>query len=448
VSSRPQSGALRAVIASTVGTTIEWYDFYIYGLVAALVFDKVFFPKFDPYAGTLLAFSTYFVGFAARPLGALIFGHFGDRIGRKTTLVSTLLIMGLATSLVGLVPGYGRIGIWGAVAVALLRIVQGFGVGGEWAGSVAMATEWSGFGARRGLMASWPQLGSPLGLLIAIGVLVLIDALGGANEAFLTWGWRIPFLFSIVLIGIGLWIRLGVEETPVFASLVRERKIVRRPVVDVLIRRWRDVALTCLIRTGQQAAFVLFTTFLLSYATSSLGLPRRTLLLDLLIAACVSLVTTPLFSALSDRFGRKRVYLIGTLAMAAWAFPYFALIDSKLPVAVLFAVVASLAIHDIQYGPQAAFIAEAFPANLRYSGASLGYHLAAVTSGGPAPLIATYLLHTYRSSGAIAVYLVVIAVIGAVTTVLLPDRAREDYDRAEERVITVELDPRPTESVA
>jgi MFS family permease len=420
----PDPGAARrAVLAATVGTTIEWYDFFIYGLVAALVFNRVFFPKLDPYAGTLLAFSSYFVGFISRPLGAALFGHYGDRVGRKTTLIATLLIMGFATVGVGLVPGYDRIGIWGAVIVTVLRIIQGIGVGGEWAGSVALSTEWASLDRNRGLASSGPQLGSPLGFLLAIVALMIGNVLGGGeNGAFLAWGWRLALVLSIVLIAIGLVIRLGVSETPVFEGLVAAKRIVRLPVVEVVKHHWREIALSCLIRTGQQAAFVLFTTFLVSYGTAQLQLGRDALFTDLLIASCVSLVTTPLFGALSDRFGRKRVYLWGTLAMAIFAVPYFVLIDTRSPLIVLGAVVVSFAVHDWQWGPQAAFIAESFPAELRYSGASLGYHLASITSGGPAPLIAAYLLHTYHSSIAVGLYLAIAALVGAVATALTRDR--------------------------
>ncbi len=377
--------ARRAVIAATVGTMIEWYDFYLYGLVAALVFGKLFFPSEAPFVGILLALSTFFLGFVARPIGAVLFGHFGDRIGRKGTLIATLMLMGVSTIAVGLVPSYHSIGVWGGIILVVLRMLQGIGVGGEWGGSVAVATEWSQFDKRRGLAGSWPQFGSPLGLLLAVVVLNIVSH-ASSPEWFQTIGWRIPFLLSVVLIGVGFYIRIGVMETPVFAEIQEKKQIRKTPVRDVLKYHWREVALTCLIRTGQQAPFYLFTTFLVSYGSGTLQLSREFLFNCVLAAACVSLITTPLFGYLSDRFGRKRMYVLGALAMMAFAFPYYALIDTQIPFLVAIAIIASLPVHDMQYGPQAAFIAESFPPAMRYSGSSLGYQLASITSGGPAPI--------------------------------------------------------------
>src|SRR5437879_3016315 len=392
----------RAVIASTIGTSIEWYDFFLYGSAAALVLHSQFFPNVDPTSGILIAFGTNFVGFAARPVGAAIFGHYGDRIGRKATLVATLALMGIGTFLVGLVPPYASIGILGGVLLTLLRALQGIGVGGEWGGSVLLSMEWGARTGKRGFIASWPQFGVPVGLLLSNGMLALVAATTGPN--FATWGWRIPFLISIVLVGVGLWIRLGILETPVFSRLLEQRLTVAAPVAEVLKRNWREVLLTCLIRTGQQAPFYIFWTYVLVYATGTLQLPRQEVLNDTLIASAVSLVTVPLWGYLSDRFGRKRTYMFGALAMALFAWPYFALLDTRVPGLVLLAIVLAPVVHDIQYGPQAAFIAEAFPPRLRYSGASLGYHLASVTAGAPAPLTAAYLLRQLGPSLAIAAY--------------------------------------------
>ena len=418
--------ARRAVIAATIGTMIEWYDFYLYGLVAAIVFGKLYFPSQDPYAGTLLAFSTFFLGFVARPFGAALFGHFGDRIGRKGTLVATLLLMGLSTVLIGMVPTYHSIGIWGAVALTTLRVLQGVGVGGEWGGAIAVATEWSKFDKRRGLAGSWPQFGSPLGLLLAVSVLTAVTH-SGSPEWFESIGWRLPFLFSIVLIGVGLYIRLGVLETPVFEAIRDKKQIAKAPVLEVFRDYWRQILLTCLMRTGQQAPFVLFTAYLLSYASSVLHLERQFLFNAVLAASTVSLFSTPFFGYLSDKIGRKRMYLIGAVAMLAFAFPYYWMIDSKMPALIVLAVVMSLVVHDMQYGPQAAFISESFPPSVRYSGASIGYQLASVTSGGPAPLVAAWLLHTYGSSFAISCYIAAIALISIVSASLLRDRSRENY---------------------
>ena len=418
--------AKRAVIASTVGTMIEWYDFYLYGLVAALVFGKLYFPSHDQYTGTLLSFSTLFLGYVARPAGAVLFGHFGDRIGRKGTLVATLLLMGGSTVIIGLVPTYEVIGIWGAVALTALRMLQGIGVGGEWGGAIAVATEWSQFNKSRGLAGSWPQFGSPLGLLLAVGVLTIVSH-AGSPEWFETIGWRIPFLLSAVLIGVGLYIRLGVLETPVFEKVRAENKIVRAPVLDAIKYHWREIILTCLIRTGQMAPFVVFTAYLLSYGTGVLKLERSFLFNAVLAASCVSLITTPLFGYISDKIGRKRMYLIGAATMFLFAFPYYFLLNSQVPALIVLAIIVSLPVHDMQYGPQAAFIAESFPPAVRYSGSSLGYQLASITSGGPAPIIAAWLYHTYGTSLAISAYLAFIAAISFISTLFLPDRSKQNY---------------------
>ncbi|HVI30118.1 MFS transporter [Hansschlegelia sp.] len=418
--------ARRAVIASTVGTMIEWYDFYLYGLAAALVFGKLYFPSSDPYAATLLSFSTMFVGFVARPLGALIFGHYGDRIGRKTTLVVTLLLMGVSTVFIGLLPTYESIGVWGAVGLVVLRVLQGIGVGGEWGGAVAVATEWSKFNKSRGLAASWPQFGSPLGMLMAVGALTLTAQFGDAAW-FEAIGWRIPFLISALLIGVGLYIRLGVLETPVFKRLQDEKKLSRAPVMEAVRGYWKQILLTCLIRTGQQAPFVIFTTFLLSYGTKNLGFEKQFLFNCVLVACVFSLFANPFFGWASDKIGRKRMYVIGAATMLAFAFPYFWMLDTKIPALVVLAIVISIPIHDMQWAPLAAFTTESFPPNVRYSGSSIGYHLASLTSGGPAPLICAYLLHTYGTSTAISAYLAVIAAISLVSALCLKDRSKTDY---------------------
>jgi metabolite-proton symporter len=422
----------RAVVASTIGTSIEWYDFFLYGSAAALVLNTQFFPNVDPTSGILLAFGTNFVGFAARPVGAAIFGHYGDRIGRKATLIVTLALMGIGTFLVGVVPPYANIGVLGGILLTILRALQGIGVGGEWGGSVLLSMEWGARTGRRGFIASWPQFGVPVGLLLSNGMLALVTALTGPN--FVTWGWRIPFLFSIVLVGVGLWIRLGVLETPVFTRLLEQRRTAAAPVAEVLRHNWREVILTCLIRTGQQAPFYIFWTYILTYATGPLGMPRQDILVDTLIASGVSLVTVPLWGYVSDRFGRKRTYIVGAIAMALFAWPYFALLDTKIPALVLLAVVLAPVVHDIQYGPQAAFIAEAFPTRVRYSGASLGYHLASITAGGPAPIIAAALYSQYGTSVSIAVYIIICALISAVSAAALRDRTTENIDVEVEEV--------------
>jgi metabolite-proton symporter len=411
---------VRAVAASAVGTTIEWYDFFLYGIAAALVFPRVFFPASDPFTGTLLAFSTFFVGFVARPFGAIIFGHYGDRLGRKATLIATLLLMGLATIGIGLVPAYERIGVWAPLLLIVGRVMQGIGVGGEWGGSVLLAGEWTD-PARRGFTTSWAQFGAPAGLVLANGALALMSAVM-SEESFLTWGWRVPFLASVLLILVGLYIRLGILETPVFARLKALGKIERAPVLEVLRRNWREVILTALLRSGQQTPFYIFSTYILTYGTQTLGLSRSTVLSLVMVMALLSLLTIPFFGHLSDKVGRRPLTAAGCLVMIVLPFAYFAMLDSRVMLWVATAILISLPLHDMQYGPQAAFIAESFPGSLRYSGASLGYQLASITAGGPAPIVATYLLAAYKTSTSIAVYIALTAVVSLVCVWMLRDR--------------------------
>ena len=414
----------RAVIASTIGTTIEWYDFFIYGTVTGLVFAKLFFPQSNPLTGTLQAFAIYAVGFVARPIGAAIFGHYGDRIGRKAALIATLLLMGLATFAVAFVPTYASIGIWGAVLLTVLRFVQGVGVGGEWGGSVLLSMEWARTTAHRGFVASWPQFGVPAGLFLANLIVLAFSTISG--PAFLSWGWRIPFALSIVLVGIGLYIRLGILETPVFARLLARDQIEDSPTIEVLRRQPREVALTALARMGEQAPFYVFTAFVFSYGVTALHMSRDMLLTAVLTASVVSFFTIPFAGFLSDRIGRRRMYMIGAAVTGVFAFIYFALLDTAVPGWVFLAIVLSLIPHDLMYGPQAALIAECFTGRLRYSGASLGYQLASVIAGGPAPLIATALFAAYKSGYAVAVYILACAVISLIAAALLPDYTNRD----------------------
>jgi metabolite-proton symporter len=415
---------VRAAVAATVGTSIEWYDFFLYGSAAALVFPKLFFPNTDQTSGILISFATYAVGFAARPVGAALFGHLGDRIGRRATLIATLLLMGLATAAIGIVPGYASIGVFGGLLLTLLRIVQGIAVGGEWGGSVLISMEW-GSRRRRGLVASWPQLGVPIGLMLGNSTLLLFSRLTGPD--FLVWGWRIPFLLSLLLVLVGLYVRLGVRETPVFRKLIEQRRVEVQPVAEVIARQPKEIVLSALLRISEQAPFYVFTTFALAYGTSTLHQSSDFMLVAVLAAAALSLVTVPLAGGLSDRVGRKRMYLIGILAVGVFAFPYFGLLDTAMPALILVAVIVSLVPHALQYGPQAALIAESFTGRLRYSGASIGYQLASVVAGGPAPLIATLLLSTFHTWIPIAVYLVVCALVSLVALLLLPDRSSADH---------------------
>jgi MFS family permease len=414
----------KAVIAATVGTTIEWYDFFIYGTAAGLVFPKLFFPNTDPLTGTLAAFSTYFIGFIGRPIGAAIFGHYGDRIGRKATLIATLLLMGVATFLVAFVPGYNSVGIWGAVFLTILRTLQGIGVGGEWGGSVLIAMEWSRTQHSRGLVAAWPQFGVPAGLFLSNLVILALSAWSGAD--FAAWGWRVPFILSIVLIGVGLWIRLGILETPVFKQLVDSKRIEKAPILEVIKKQPREIILSALLRMAEQAPFYIFTAFVFSYGTGALRMSRDLILSAVLVASCVSFITIPLSGHISDRIGRRTMYLIGAAATGLFGFAYFAMLGSGAPALVFLAIVLSLIPHDMMYGPQAALIAEAFTPRLRYSGASLGYQLASVIAGGPAPLIATALFAAYHTGYAVAIYIAVCAVISLISTSMMPDYTGKD----------------------
>ena len=414
----------KAVIASTIGTAIEWYDFFLYGTAAGLVFGKLYFPNQDPLSATLLSFGTYFIGFAARPVGAAIFGHYGDRIGRKATLIATLLFMGIATFLVAFVPTYASIGIWGAVILTVLRALQGIGVGGEWGGSVLLAMEWARTHGQRGLVASWPQFGVPCGLLLSTAAVIVFSAWSG--DQFLIWGWRIPFALSIVLVGIGLWIRLGILETPVFQKLLDEGKIEKAPILEVIKKQPREIILSALLRMSEQAPFYIFTAFVFSYTVGTLKMSRDFILAAVMVAACVSFITIPLSGHISDRIGRRKMYLIGVVVMGLYGFLYFGILGSLIPWAIFIAIVVSLIPHDIQYGPQAALIAESFTPRLRYSGASLGYQLASLIAGGPAPIIATALFAAYHTGYAVAIYIAVCAVISLVAAALMPDYTGKD----------------------
>jgi len=414
----------RAVIASTVGTTIEWYDFFLYSTVTGLVFAKLYFPRSDPLVGTLEAFAIYAVGFAARPIGAAIFGHWGDRLGRKSALIATLMLMGVATFLVGLVPTYESIGIWGAILLTVLRFIQGVGVGGEWGGSVLLSMEWARTSHHRGFVASWPQFGVPSGLFLANLAVLVFSSMSG--DAFLSWGWRVPFLISIVLVGIGLWIRLGILETPTFRRLVEENRIEQAPVAEVFRLQWKEVFLSAFARMAEQAPFYIFTAFVFAYGVGTLKVSRDLLLVAVLLASVVSFFSIPIAGHLSDRFGRKRVYILGAVITGLFGWVYFALLNTLAPFWIFVAIVLSLIPHDVMYGPQAALIAESFTGRLRYTGASIGYQLASIIAGGPAPLIAAALFASYRSWVALSVYITVCAVISVVATALMRDYTGKD----------------------
>jgi metabolite-proton symporter len=402
------AGSIRNVaVASLIGTTIEWYDFFLYGTAAALVFNRLYFPTFDPRMGTLAAFGTYTVGFVARPIGGIVIGHYGDRIGRKSMLVLTLIVMGVATFGIGLLPTYQQVGMWAAVALVLLRIAQGFGVGGEWGGAVLLAVEHAPAHAR-GFYGSWPQIGVPAGLLLSTLVFALAARL--PEEQFYAWGWRVPFLLSIVLVGVGLIIRLRIVETPAFARVKESRSEARRPILEVLRDHPKEVLLAMGARIAENGSFYVYTVFVLVYATQKVGIERQTVLNGILLGAACMLLAVPLFGALSDRLGRRPVYLFGAGVTALFAYPLFWLLDTGRAPFVWLALVVALAFaHSPMYGPQAAFLSELFGTRVRYSGASLGSQLSSVIAGGLSPFIATALLPYGR--GALACYVAGMALI-------------------------------------
>jgi metabolite-proton symporter len=421
----------RAALASAIGTTIEWYDFFLYNTAAALVFPHLFFPASSAYAGAMQSFATYAVGFAARPVGAAIFGHWGDRIGRKATLIVTLVVMGISSAAVGMLPGTATIGVAAPLLLVLMRVVQGLAIGGEWSGSVLLAMEW-GAQDRRGLLGSSAQVGVPVGLVLGTGGMTLLSATL-APDAFNSWGWRIPFLASLVLVAVGLVIRLRILETPMFAKMIVERKIVRTPVTDAIRHHWREILLSAGTRFSEQLPFYLFTTYVLIYVVSRPAhqFSKTFVLNAVLVGAICELATIPFFSHLSDRVGRKRVYLTGAVLVGVLAFPYFVVLTHGGHALVFITIVVSLVVHGMQYGPQAAMIGESFPTHLRYGGAGLGYQLASVFAGGPAPLLATWLLHETGTPYSISVYIVVAVVITVGCVVALPDRSRADIEDVE-----------------
>ena len=432
----------RALVAGTIGTTIEAYDFLLYAVAVPLVFAKLFFPTSDPLSGVILGFATQFVGFAARPIGGMLFGHFGDRIGRKSALIVTLLTTGLATAAIGALPTYASIGIWAGIMLAALRVVQGIGIGGEWAGAVLVAMEW-GSTRRRGLVTTVTQIGQPLGLILANGGLLLLSQLSG--PAFLAWGWRVAFLASLVMLVVGLYIRLGILETPPFTVLLERRRIERHPLIAAIARQPREIFFTILVKAAEQAPFYIFTSFVLVYGTSVLGLSRNQLLLAVVVGAVLEMISLPVFAALSDRIGRKFMTRLGLVAMGLFALPYFWLLGQKVFSLLVLAVVASLLTRDMQFGAQPALIAESFTGRLRYSGASIGFNFASLIAGGPAPLIATYLLATYHSATPIAFYIIGCAVLGLIGITFLPDRSRQDHrTEYDEAPASTDRAPTPT----
>jgi MFS transporter, MHS family, shikimate and dehydroshikimate transport protein len=425
---RPASIKLVA-LASVIGTTIEWYDFFLYGTAAALVLNKLFFPTFDPLAGTLASLATSAVGFVARPIGGIVIGHYGDRIGRKSMLVLTLVIMGVATFLIGLLPTYATLGPMAAVLLVLLRLAQGFGVGGEWGGAVLMAVEHAPAG-KRGFYGSWPQIGVPAGLLLATVVYFPFSRMPEAD--FLSWGWRVPFLGSILLVALGLIIRIRILETPAFARVKEAGQESRQPIIEVLRRYPKEVLLAMGARLAENGAFYVYTTFVYVYATQHVHMDRNIVLKALIISATIELAAIPLFGALSDRVGRRPVYLFGAVSTALLAYPLFWALDAASPPLILLGLLMSLILgHAAMYAPQGAFFSELFGTRVRYSGASLGVQLSSVLAGGLSPIIATRLLQLGYGRGALSLYLIGMAAITIVSVILATETLHHDIDRTE-----------------
>ncbi len=444
----PRRAIFKVALASLIGTSIEWYDFFLYGTAAALVFNQLFFPQVSPLIGTLAAFATFGVGFVARPVGGLVFGHLGDKLGRKAMLVTTLMIMGIATFLIGLLPSFETIGFAAPILLVILRLAQGFGVGGEWGGAVLMAVEHSPEG-RRGFYGSWPQMGVPIGLLLSTGVFSLASNIT-TNEQFMAWGWRVPFLVSIVLIGVGLFIRLRIAESPAFQQLqeMQERAQEDRsqeeqgqesqaeegeaphrfPIVDVVRQQPKNVLVAMGMRMAENGSFYIFSVFVLTYTTEQLGLPRNLILNGVLLASAIEIFAIPAFGALSDRIGRRPVYMFGALFSLLFAFPYFWLTNTESTVWIWVAIVLALAVgHAGMYGPQASFFSELFATGVRYSGASIGYQLASVIAGGFSPMIATTLLYWAGGNAwPVALYMMLLAAITAIAVYFAGETYKSD----------------------
>jgi len=408
---------VKVAFASMIGTSIEWYDYFLYGTAAALVFNKLFFPNYDPLVGTLLAFATFSVGFIARPVGGMVFGHYGDRIGRKKMLYLTLMIMGLATTIIGLLPTYASIGIWAPILLVTMRLAQGFGLGGEWGGAVLMAVEHAPAN-RRGFYGSWPQLGAYVGLLLSTLVFRAVSKLPEAD--FLSWGWRVPFLISLILVIVGVWIRMTIAESPVFAKLKEQKQEAKMPIVEAIKKHPKNILIAMGARFAENGLFYVFTVFSLTYISTHLQIPRVVGLNGLLWAAFLGIFFCPAWGALSDKVGRRSVYIYGAVACGVLAFPFFTMLDTKTPWVIAVAIILPVILgHAAMYGPQASFLSEMFSARVRYSGASLGYQLASIFAGGLSPLIATWLLAQGVAAGKganyVAFYMILLVAITAVS---------------------------------
>ena len=421
---KPRMGRLAA--ASTIGTTLEWYDFTVYNLMAALVFNAVFFPSFDPLTGTILAFSTYAVGYVSRPLGGVLFGHLGDKLGRRFVLVATLILMGVATGLMGLLPTYMSWGIWSPILLVALRFLQGAAIGGEWAGAVLLSME-HGEQHQRGRNASFTQVGPSCGTLLGTGFIAVVS-LWLSPEDFQAWGWRIPFLSSVLLVLFGLWLRKGVEETPLFKEMEARKSTAKTPIKEVFVDHWRRLLVAGGVRIGSDVLYALVVVFTLTYVTSVLHLSRPLALTATMIGAACNAIAVPLFGSLSDKLGRRPVYIAGALLAVVWAFVFFRLMDSAQPLQICAAVVVGLIIHAMMYGPQAAFVTEQFPTRVRYAGSSLAYTLAGIVGGGFAPLIIASLYKSYGSTLAISLYVSAAVALTLVALLVARETAKKPLE--------------------
>jgi len=415
-----------------IGTAIEWYDFFLYGMASALVFNTLFFPASDPVVGTMLAFATYAVGFMARPVGAAVLGHYGDRKGRRTTLIASLVLMGASTFLIALLPGYDTIGIAAPVLLIVCRLVQGFALGGEWGGAVLLVSE-HGDSKRRAFWASWPNVGPPLGNLLAAGALALLGALM-PQEAFLAWGWRLAFALSALLVLVGLWLRLYITETPLFEQAAREQRDKPKPLpAGVVIRHhWRAVVLAAATRFGENAGFYIYSLLVITYVTKILGLPNTTALTAVMVGQAIAVVTIPLFAMIADRVGRRPIYLTASAATIVWAFAFFALLDTRNTAAIITAVAGGLLIFAAYSSVIGAFFSELFPTQIRYSGVSLAYNLASVLAGSLAPIIALALYSEFATGYAIGAYLAAMGVVSLVAALIAKETRSVTLDAVKE----------------
>jgi MHS family shikimate/dehydroshikimate transporter-like MFS transporter len=420
-----KGGMASVVFAGSVGTVIEWYDFFIYGTAAALVFNTLFFPNIDPLAGTLASLATFSVGFIARPVGRAIFGHFGDRIGRKVMLMITMVIMALATFAVGCLPTYKEIGVWAPILLVMLRFIQGVCVGGEWGGASLMVIEHAP-AARRGLFGSFVQIGAPLGLVTSSGVFALMTMMPDAD--FKSWGWRIPFLLSILLLGVGWFVRARVPETPIFEEIKRRGAISRNPPIEAIVKNPHSLLLAVGLKLSEVSWFYILNVFMVVYATSQLNLPRALLLNAIFIAALVAAIAIPLFGWLSDHIGRRIFYFLGTGFTAFFAFPLFWLLGTKDPQVIIPTVVVALSFGwATMFGPESAYFPELFGTRVRYSGASVGFQLSAALGGGFAPVIATALAGYMGGTAGVSMMLILLAAITFIAALFAPETKGETF---------------------